>query len=80
MELSDAEKDDLDVPAVIRVKSPKIDMPENNEPEVEQQQAAGFTFEPFKSIPLDELTNEEIKKKEKELDDDSSAFLRMMMD
>ncbi len=79
MELSEAEKDDLDVPAVIRVKSPKIEIPETNEPEVTEQ-AAGFTFEPFKSIPLDELTNEEIKKKEKELDDDSSAFLRMMMD
>jgi cell division protein FtsZ len=79
MELSEAEKDDLDVPAVIRVKSPKIEIPETKEPEAEEQ-TAGFSFEPFKSIPLDELTNEEIKKKEKELDDDSSAFLRMMMD
>ena len=76
MELADAEKDDLSVPAVFRVKAPAASIPEDN---VEEQQT-GYIMDKFKSIPLDELKNEDLKRKSREADDDGSAFLRQMMD
>lgn len=70
------EDDDLDVPTIFRVKGSKNRMYESSDNEVK----GGFNIE---QIDAFENEKEEEKKKKKELEireQDSSSFLRMMMD
>ena len=74
-ELSD--EDDLDVPTIFRVKGSKNRMYETSNNEIK----GGFNVEQIDAFESEKV--EEKKKKEKELEvreQDSSSFLRMMMD
>lgn len=73
MDSSDIDKQDLEIPTIYRVKSPKA-MLNNKEDDVPK---SGFKFDPSK------YENSKDKKEEKEKEeseDDSSSFLRMIMD
>ncbi len=73
------DKDNLDTPTIFRVKPPKaaVDNEEDSLP------STGFNFNRFKSFASEEKSKEEVKSVFKQHDDDeddSSAFLKMIMD
>ena len=73
MDSNEIDKEDLEIPTIYRVKSPKA-MLDNKEDDVTK---SGFKFDPSK------FDNSEGKKEEKEKEEseeDSSSFLRMIMD
>jgi cell division protein FtsZ len=73
MDKNDIDKEDLEIPTIYRVKSPKA-MLNNKEDDVPK---SGFKFDPSK------YENSKDKKEEKEKEEseeDSSSFLRMIMD
>jgi len=74
LEDSDIDKDNLDIPTIYRVKSPKTSMDQ----EKEDNTQSGFNFETSRY----NWAKEKAKKKEEEPkeDEDSSSFLRMIMD
>lgn len=75
---SDVDKEDLDVPTIMRVNKPKATLDENEE---ETPAESGFKFE---SSRYNWAKDKAEKKKEEEVnsddDEDSSSFLRMIMD
>lgn len=74
-ENKDIDPEDLDVPTILRVKSPKSSIEEENEEDIEP----GFDFEASRYAWSKE--KEEPKGKSNDDDDDeSSSFLRMIMD
>jgi len=83
LENEEVDKDDLDVPTILRVKSPKVSI----EPPEEETPESGFKFE---SSRYNWAKDKAEKKKEEEPehqnnnndddDEDSSSFLRMIMD
>ena len=73
MDSNDIDKEDLEIPTIYRVKSPKA-MLDNKEDDVPK---SGFKFDPSKY----ENSKEKKEEKEKEeSEEDSSSFLRMIMD
>jgi cell division protein FtsZ len=70
-ELEFEEKEDLDVPTIFRVKGSKSAVTEEA-----PMNFGGFTIDKIRSIQL----NKETTKKEEIVEEDSSSFLRMMMD
>ncbi|MGA9291047.1 MAG: cell division protein FtsZ [Ignavibacteriaceae bacterium] len=73
MDSNEIDKEDLEIPTIYRVKSPKA-MLDNKEDDVPK---SGFKFDPSK------FENSKDKKEEKEKEEseeDSSSFLRMIMD
>ncbi len=73
MDTNDIDKQDLEIPTIYRVKSPKTSL-NNKEDDVPK---SGFKFDPSKY----ENNNEKKDDKEKEeKEEDSSSFLRMIMD
>ncbi len=73
MDSNDVDKEDLEVPTIYRVKSPKAIL-DNKEDDVPK---SGFKFNPSKYENAKD--NKEEKEKE-ESEEDSSSFLRMIMD
>lgn len=73
MDSNEIDKEDLEIPTIYRVKSPKA-MLDNKEDDVPK---SGFKFDPSKY----ENSNEKKEEQEKEeSEEDSSSFLRMIMD
>jgi cell division protein FtsZ len=73
MDSNEIDKEDLEIPTIYRVKSPKA-MLDNEEDDVPK---SGFKFDPSKY----ENSKEKKEEKEKEeSEEDSSSFLRMIMD
>ena len=72
MDTNDIDKENLEIPTILRVKSPKTVL-DNKKEDVPE---SGFKFDPSK------YESQENKKeiKEKEESEDSSSFLRMIMD
>jgi cell division protein FtsZ len=79
-DLTDKDKQDIDVPAVYRIGSPQSQL--NFEEPEEEKPVEKFNFEKFKSASIEQTKNEEISKRNssKDSEDASSAFLRMIMD
>jgi cell division protein FtsZ len=72
----DVDKEDLEIPTIYRVKSPKMTLEEKV---AEETPRSGFEFDASRYS----WTKEKAKKKDendKEDDEDSSSFLRMIMD
>ena len=80
LENSDIDKEDMDVPTIMRVKTPQASI--NDEKEEETPAASGFKFESSRYNWAKDKA--EKKKQEEEVnsddDEDSSSFLRMIMD
>ena len=66
------DKDDLDIPTIIRMKSPKTPI----EDDEEKNTPSGFAVENSRYS----WAKERNEKKDDSNDDDSSSFLRMIMD
>jgi cell division protein FtsZ len=71
------DKEDLDVPTILRVKSPssQIEEPEDEEPETSLSEKASRY-----SWAKEKMEQKEPNKKSNDNDDESSSFLRMIMD
>jgi cell division protein FtsZ len=80
-DLTDKDKQDIDVPAVYRLNTPQAKLNfEEQAPEAEETPVLdNFNFNKFKSASIEQTKNEEITKKTSS-EDESSAFLRMIMD
>jgi cell division protein FtsZ len=77
MDTSNIDKEDLDVPTILRVKSPSTQMDEPEEDETENS----FTENASRySWAKEKMEHKEPKKKSNNDDDESSSFLRMIMD
>ncbi|MCW8802760.1 MAG: cell division protein FtsZ [Ignavibacteriaceae bacterium] len=77
LDTSNIDKEDLDVPTILRVKSPssQIEEPEDEEPE------NSFTENASRySWAKEKMQEKEPNKKSNDDDDESSSFLRMIMD
>jgi cell division protein FtsZ len=74
LEDTDVDKENLDIPTIYRVKSPKSTLDQ----EKEENTNSGFNFDASRY----NWAKEKAKKKEEEPaeDEDSSSFLRMIMD
>jgi cell division protein FtsZ len=74
LEDKEVDKENLDIPTIYRVKSPKTTMDQEKEDET----AGGFNFETSRY----NWSKDKAKKKEEEPaeEEDSSSFLRMIMD
>lgn len=72
MDSNDIDKQDLEVPTIYRVKSPKS-MLKNEDEDVPK---SGFKFDPSKY----DNSKENKEKEKEESEEDSSSFLRMIMD
>ena len=77
MDTASIDKDDLDVPTILRVKSPssQIEEPEDDEPEASLTENASRY-----SWAKEKMEQKEPNKKSNDDDDESSSFLRMIMD
>ncbi len=75
-DLTEKDKQDVNVPAVYRIGAPQSQLVFE---EPEEQPVEKFSFDKFKSASIEQTRNEEITKKHA-ADDESSAFLRMIMD
>ena len=73
MDSNDIDKEDLEIPTIYRVKSPKA-MLDNKEDDVPK---SGFKFDPSK---YENAKDKKEDKEKEESEDDSSSFLRMIMD
>ena len=76
-ELPGVDKEDLDVPTILRVKSPssQIEEPEDDEPENSLSENASRY-----SWAKEKMEEKQPNKKSNDDDDESSSFLRMIMD
>jgi cell division protein FtsZ len=72
MDTDDVDKQDLEIPTIYRVKSPKTTL-NNREDDIPK---SGFKFDSSKF----ENNNEKTDKEKEEKEEDSSSFLRMIMD
>jgi hypothetical protein len=77
MDTSNIDKEDLDIPTILRVKSPssQIEEPENDEPETSLSENASRY-----SWAKEKMEEKHSNKKSNDDDDESSSFLRMIMD
>jgi cell division protein FtsZ len=75
--LEDYNKEDLDVPTVFRVNSPKSTLEEK--PEEKEAPKSGFNFDSSRYNWAKEKTNK-VNAESNDDDEDSSSFLRMIMD
>ena len=73
MDTNDIDKQDLEIPTIYRVKSPKA-MLNNKEDDVPK---SGFKFDPSK---YESSKDKKEEKEKEESEEDSSSFLRMIMD
>jgi cell division protein FtsZ len=74
----EVDKDDLDVPTIMRIKPPKAKVQDEQESGVPQ---SGFMFDRFKNYSDDKIKEENKPvNKQHEEEEDSSSFLRMIMD
>lgn len=78
---NEVDTEDLDVPTILRVKSPKSKFEPKN-PTEEETPASGFNFESSRYNWAKDKTkkNEEVNQGSNNDDEDSSSFLRMIMD
>ena len=83
MNTGDIDKEDLEVPTILRVKSPKSSL-EDSEEEKDENELEENTFQidaSRYSWAKQKMEKDEPDKKSKDDDDDeSSSFLRMIMD
>jgi len=77
LENTEINKEDLEVPTILRVKSPKSALEINQEEETPQ---SGFNFNASRFNWAKEKPQNNKEEEEKNNDDDSSSFLRMIMD
>ena len=73
MDSNEIDKEDLEIPTIYRVKSPKAVL-DNKEEDVPK---SGFKFDPSK---YDNSKDKKEEKEKEESEEDSSSFLRMIMD
>jgi cell division protein FtsZ len=79
LEDNEIDKQNLDIPTIIRVNSPKASLDKEKEKDKEETANGGFNFETSRF----NWAKEKAKKKEEEQpadNEDSSSFLRMIMD
>jgi cell division protein FtsZ len=77
MDADSIDKEDLEVPTILRVKSPSTQMDDSEEEETEKT----FTENASRySWAKEKMEKKEQSKKEEDDDDESSSFLRMIMD
>ena len=77
MDADSIDKEDLEVPTILRVKSPATQMDDSEEDETEKS----FTENASRySWAKEKMEKKEQSKKEDDDDDESSSFLRMIMD
>ncbi len=77
LDTSNIDKEDLDVPTILRVKSPSTQMDEPEEDETENllsEKASRYSW------AKEKMEQKESSKKPDDDDDESSSFLRMIMD
>ena len=77
LDTTNVDKEDLDVPTILRVKSPtsQIDEPQDEEPETSLSENASRY-----SWAKEKMEQNNSSKKSNDDDDESSSFLRMIMD
>ena len=84
MDADNIDKEDLEVPTILRVNSPKSSIDDNEEDDDEKKmEESTFTIDASRySWAKQKMEKEEPKKDSKDDDDDdeSSSFLRMIMD
>jgi cell division protein FtsZ len=81
LENSEVDTDDLDVPTILRVKSPKSSLDEPKEDKKEDNPQSGFNFNSSRyNWAKDKPKKNEEEEKASRGDEDSSSFLRMIMD
>ncbi len=78
IDISDSEKDNTEIPAYYRLNSPQTKL-EFNEEDEEVVPDQDFGFDKFKSASLEQTKTNEIAP-QKQKDDSSEAFFRMLMD
>jgi cell division protein FtsZ len=77
LDTTNIDKEDLDVPTIIRMKSPSTQM---DEPEDEETEDSSKEKASRYSWAKEKMEQKEPDKKSKDDDDESSSFLRMIMD
>jgi len=83
MDIDNIDKEDLEVPTILRVKSPEtsIDDVDQENTEEEENEEKSFTIDASRySWAKQRMEKEEPKKDNDDDDDESSSFLRMIMD
>lgn len=78
---SEVDTEDLDVPTILRVKSPKSSLEEPKDDKKEENPQSGFNFNSSRyNWAKDKPKKNEEEEKASRGDEDSSSFLRMIMD
>ncbi len=78
--LTKSEEEDSNTPSFFKLKTPSIELPANSGESIAPEES-GFGFEKFKELPQQEEKKRELLRRPKEPEDDeTSAFLRMIMD
>ena len=78
MDADNIDKEDLEVPTILRVKSPSTQMDESEEEETEKSFTENASRYSWAKEKMEQKNQPE--KEEDDDDDESSSFLRMIMD
>lgn len=80
LDTSNIDKEDLDVPTILRVKSPSSQIEEPEEPEEDEPESSPSEKASRYSWAKEKMEQNESNKSSNDDDDESSSFLRMIMD